>query len=80
MEQRWYNPVTRTWEQVVPPADDATARDLFFEREKAVKVYKYLRGPAYRLSVQMAFKSTWEHFQLEDNGLQSPISTEVADL
>ena len=80
MMQDWYNPVTRTWDQLVPPADDATALYLFSGREKAVKVYKYLRAAYPSWSVQLAFKSTWEHFRLEDNDLQSPIRTEVADL
>jgi hypothetical protein len=80
MMQNWYNPETRTWDQVVPPASDAAAVGLFSGREKAVKVYKHLRGPAYGWNVQLACRSTWEHFRDEDAGRQSPISTEVADL
>ena len=82
MMQDWYNPETRTWGQVVPPANDAAAVNLFSGREKAVRVYNYLRSPAYGYGwdVQLAFRSTWQHFRDEDAGRQSPISTEVADL
>lgn len=79
MMQNWYNPVTRTWDQVVPPADDAAALGLFSGRGEAVKVYEYLRA-TYPWSVQVAFRSTWEHFREEDAGRQSPTSAEVADL
>jgi hypothetical protein len=80
MEQTWYNPTTRRVEQVVPPANNAAAVGLFSGREGAVAVYDYLRGPAYRMSVQDAFRSTWEHFRAEDAGQFSPISLEVKDL
>ena len=79
MMQDWYNPVTRTWDQVVPPANDAAAEGLFSGRKGAVKVYNYLRAE-YRMSVRLAFQSTWEHFREEDAGRMSPISTEVEDL
>jgi hypothetical protein len=80
MMQEWYPLLRHGVEQVVPPANNAMAVGLFSGRGEAVKVYDYLRGPAYRRSVQDAFRLTWEHFREEDAGRQSPISAEVRNL
>ncbi len=76
---RWYNPATKEWHDGPQPANDATARHILSGRMKALRVYEYLRGPAYRMDPQLAFRSTWEHFREEDAGRLSPISLEVED-